>query len=192
MKHAPVSPAEAQEALDLIENTTQHMRRALAHGGMPYFLIIWGLVWTLGYGATYFLGADSPKVGLVWLILTTLGTLGSFGVGAHLGRRVRSPRGLRIGLYWLAWMLYAALIIHFAHPQSGDQLALLISLFAMMGYVSSGLLYRSGFLAILGLAVTALIVAGYLLVPSFFNLWMAVFGGGSLIAAGLYILRTWR
>ncbi len=190
--NTPVSPDEAREALNLIETTTRQMRRALAYGGMPYFLIIWGVVWTLGFGASYFLGPNSPQAGMVWMVLDILGAVASFGVGAYLGQRVRSSQGLRIGLYWLAWMFYAALILYFAHPQGGDQISLLISLFAMMGYVSSGLLYRSRFLVSLGLAVTVFIVVGYLLLPSFFNLWMALLGGGSLIAAGIYILRTWR
>jgi hypothetical protein len=40
--------------------------------------------------------------------------------------------------------------------------------------------------------VTAFIVIGYLALPDFFNLWMAALGGGSLVAAGLYVLRAWR
>ena len=190
--NTPVSPDEARQALNLVENTTRQMRRALAYGGMPYFLIIWGLVWMLGFGASHFLGADSAQAGMVWMVLDILGAIASFGVGAYLGRRVRSPQGASIALFWLAWMLYAALIVYFARPQNGNQVSLLISLFAMMGYVSSGLLYRSRFLVALGLVVTAFIVIGYLAFPAFFNLWMAVLGGGSLIAAGVYILRAWR
>ena len=191
MKPTPISPAEAREALDLIEATTRQMRRALAHGGMPYFLLIWGLVWTVGFAATHFLGPDSPAVGTLWLVLDALGALASFGVGAYLGRRTPSPRGARIGLYWLVWTLYAALIIAFARPRSGDQLSLLIALFAMMGYVTSGLLYRSRFLVGLGLVVTAFIVVGYLAFPAYFNLWMAFWGGGSLLAAGFYVRWAW-
>jgi len=190
--NAPISPHEAREALDPLEHTTRQMRRSLAHGGMPYFLIIWGVVWTLGYGATHFLGSASPKTGLVWTGLVLLGTLASSGVGAYLGKRVRSPQGGQIALFWLTWIVYSGLIVHFAHPRTGDQLSLLIALLAMMGYVISGLFYRSRFLAGLGVIVTGIMLVGYLLLPDYFNLWMALLGGGSLIAAGAYILRAWR
>ncbi len=187
-----ITPEEARQALELVEETTRQLRRSLAHGGMPYFLLIWGIVWTLGFGATHFLGAESPYTGLVWAVLDVLGVAASFAVGTSLGRKIRSSQGRRLGLYWLAWLFYGSLLIYFARPQSGDQLSLLIALLAMMGYVTSGLLYSSRFLTGLGLIVTGLIVAGYLALPALFNLWMALLGGGSLIVAGLYILRAWR
>ncbi len=190
--NAPISPDEAREALALVEQTTRQLRRSLAHGGMPYFLIIWGLVWTLGFGATHFLGTTSPKAGIVWNVLVLLGAVASFGVGAYLGKRVRSPQGLQIAFFWLIWIMYSALIVYFARPRTGDQVSLLISLLAMMGYVVSGLFYRSRFLAGLGLVVTVIMIIGYLAFPAYFNLWMAALGGGSLIAAGAYILYAWR
>ncbi len=193
MSQHPISPDEAREALELIEVTTQRMRRAVAHGGAPYFLIIWGLVWTVGFGGTHFLGPDSPSTGILWLVVDTVGIVASFLVGWRLAGRLRSPRlGPAIGLFWMAWLAYSALIVYFARPQTGNQLSLLISLLAMFGYVTSGILYRSVFMGALGVAVTGLIVGGYLLIPVYFNLWMAILGGGSLVAAGLYILYAWR
>ncbi len=188
----PITPEEAREALQLVEETTRQLRRSLAHGGMPYFLIIWGLVWTLGFGATHFWGVTSPEAGIVWNVLVLLGAIASFGVGAYLGKRVRNPQGLQIAFFWLIWIVYSVLIVYFAHPRTGDQASLLISLLAMMGYVVSGLFYRSRFLAGLGLAVTVTMIVGYLAFPAYYNLWMAVLGGGSLIAAGAYILYAWR
>ncbi|NPA91624.1 MAG: hypothetical protein GXO55_09290 [Chloroflexi bacterium] len=193
MDRPSISPEEAREALDLIDRTTQHMRRSLAHGGAPYFLLIWGVVWMLGFGATHFLGPDSPTVGLIWMVLDTIGIIASFAVGWWISKQMRSPRyGATVGIYWLAWIVYGALIVYFAHPQSGNQLSMLVALLAMFGYVTTGILYRSRFLTGLGLVMTGLILAGYLLWPAYFNLWMAVLGGGSLIAAGVYILRFWR
>ncbi|MDQ7029672.1 MAG: hypothetical protein Q9O62_07795 [Ardenticatenia bacterium] len=188
-----ISPDEAREALELVERTTRQMRRAVAHGGMPYFLIIWGIVWTLGFGGTHVLGPESPGVGTLWLVLDILGIVASVVVGWRVSVRVRSPRyNAAIGLYWLAWIVYGGLLIYFARPQSGDQLSLLVSLFAMFGYVTTGIFYRSLFLGGLGATVTVFMVVGYLLFPAVFNLWMALLGGGSLIAAGLYMRYAWR
>lgn len=193
MSQHPISPDEAREALELVEVTTRHMRRAVAHGGMPYFLLIWGVVWTLGFGSTHFLGPGSPLAGTVWLVLDVLGIVASLLVGCWIGTRVRSARyGPAVGLFWLAWMVYGALIIYFAQPENDAQFSLLISLFAMFGYVTTGIFYRSRFLSGLGGLVTLFILGGYLLIPAYFDLWMAVLGGGSLIAAGLYMRYAWR
>lgn len=189
-----LSLQEAREALDLIDETTRRMRRSLAHGGGPYFLIIWGLVWVIGFSGAHFFGPEDARTGWTWMVVNSVGVVASFALGWWMSRRVRSRErgGERVALFWLAWMLYASLIITFARPQIGNQLSILISLFAMMGYVTTGILYRSVFISLLGLIITALIVIGYLALPMFFNLWMAVLGGGSLIAAGVYVLRSWR
>ncbi len=192
MNPTPVTPEEARRALEAADATARQMRRMLAHGGLPYFLWIWGTVWLLGFGATHFFGPHDPRTAWAWAILDTAGAVLSFAVGAWLSRRLRSPRGGALGLFWMAWLVYAALILYFARPLSEKQISLLIALFAMMGYVTSGLLYRSRWLVGLGLTVTVLIVLGYVAWPAGFDLWMAVLGGGSLLAAGTYIYYAWR
>ena len=191
-KNNRITPDEAREALELIQKTTRQMRRTIAQGGAPYYLILWGAIWILGFGISYLLGPDSRMAGTVWMALSTLGILTSFGIGWKLSQRVRSPQARRIGMLWIFWIVYGILIVTFAKPQSADQMSLLICLLVMMAYVTSGVFYRSRFLIGLGLAITALVVVGYLVVPKLFDLWMAILGGGSLMAAGVYILRFWR
>ena len=41
------------------------------------------------------------------------------------------------------------------------------------------------------LPITALALAGYFLLPGIFYLWMAILGGGGMIALGLYIRFRW-
>ena len=94
---------EAQEALALVEKTTQRMRRALAQGGAPYFLIIWGLVWVLGFSSAHFFGPEDPRTAWTWMVVDTLGAILSFVIGWRLSRRVRSRNGGRtVALCWLA------------------------------------------------------------------------------------------
>ena len=193
MGEQPISPEEARESLELVEATMRQMQRAVVHAGTPYFFLIWGIVWTLGFRSTYFLGPISPLVGIVWAVLDALGVIGSFLVGWWVASRLRHPLySPTIGLFWLAWIVYGALIVYFARPQSGDQFSLLIALFAMFGYVVSGIILRGRFLIGLGVVLTVVIIAGYLFIPAYYNLWMAVFGGGSLVAAGLYMRYAWR
>jgi len=192
MTETKLTPEEAREALELVEQATRQMRRALAYGGAPYFMLIWGVVWLLGFGATHFLQGQTTLIGWIWAVLDTLGFLATFAVGATLGSKIRSPLGARVGLAWLVWIVYGFLVVYFAHPQSQEQTSLLISLMVMMGYLTTAILYASPFLAALGVAMTVLIIVGYLAFFALFNLWMALLGGGTLIAGGLYILRAWR
>ncbi len=193
MTEYPILPEEAQEALKIVEQTVRQMRHAVVRGGMSHFLLLWGIVWVLGFGSTHFLGIGSPQSRTVWLVLTVLGIIVSMLIGWRLSDRVRSVWfGPAVGFFWLTWLIYTSLIVFFAKPQTGIQTSLLISLFAMFGYVTSGIFYRSVFLSGFGVLITVLIIIGYLFLPAWFNLWMAALGGGSLIAAGLYMRYAWR
>ncbi len=187
----PLTPDEAKAALAMIEETTRQMRRMAAHGGTPYFILVWGIVWVLGFGAGHFV-RDPNILSKIWLVLDVMGLLGTL----YIVRRIRKSgihwqSGATVGWFWMALVLYAGLFIYVTRP-TGMLLSMVIALWAMFGYVVSGLFYRSRFLSTLGLVVTAFIVVGYIIFPAWFNLWMAILGGGSLVAAGLYILWAWR
>ena len=62
----------------------------------------------------------------------------------------------------------------------------------MFGYVVLGLWLESAFLLMLGLAVTALTIAGYLFLAETFNLGARWMGGGALFISGLYMRLKWR
>ncbi len=182
---------EAQEALRLVHETQRQMRRLVAAGGAAYYLWLWGVIWVLGFSAEYFLGAGST-VGWIWAGLDTVGAVLSLMIGWHFGRKLRSSRGTSLGLVWLAWLVYGGLIIYFAQPQDANHLTLLIALLVMLAYVVSGVLYRSAFFVVLGVALTVLTIVGFVLFSGAFSLWMAVVGGGELILAGVYVWRAWR
>jgi hypothetical protein len=67
---------------------------------------------------------------------------------------------------------------------------MLIILFVMLGWIAMGL-----FLSVASikwaLVLTALALLGYFFLPGFFYVWMAVLGGGGMIALGLYIRSNW-
>ena len=65
-----------------------------------------------------------------------------------------------------------------------------IILFIMLGQLAMGLLFS--FSSIWwALPITALALVGYFLLPGIFYLWMAILGGGGMIALGLYIRSRW-
>lgn len=183
-----ITTDEAQASLKLIDQITKQTRRRLTIGGGAYYLILWGAIWFLGNLASQFL--SGAQAGKVWIILDMLGILVSFWIGYRRGSRIRSPLGNRIGLMWLAILVYGALILWISSPQSGNQANLLISVVVMLGYVLSGL-WLGRLISGVGILITLVALLGYLAFPAYFSLWMAVFGGGVLLGSGLMILRRW-
>jgi hypothetical protein len=62
----------------------------------------------------------------------------------------------------------------------------------MFGYIAMGLWFRLPPLIGVGAAVTAIALLSYSLLPDYFYLVMALFGGGTLIGHGLFWLGPWR
>ncbi len=184
-----VSRHEAQETLKIIEDVAAQMRKAVAYGGAPYYMILWGAIWSLGFLSSHFLVADYQ--GWNWLTLVALGTAISAYLGFRTRARVRVKTEVRFMLLWVAVMLYSMIWMWIARPSSPEQASLLIVTFMMFGYVVIGLWMERVF-AWVGLSVTLFGLIVYLLIPEFYNLSMAFLGGGTLMLGGFYILRRWK
>jgi hypothetical protein len=187
-----ISPTEAEEALAAIQVMMKKTRRAISSSGAYGFLIVWGVVWMLGFLSSQFLPAEIG--GTIWIVVDILGGALSAILGIRMGRHVRSPSasisGKRIGWFWLLLFFYCVAAIAVAWPTDGKQLAMFIIFFVMVGWLAMGLLLS--FAPIWpGLAITALALIGYFLLPGYFYLWMAILGGGGMIALGLYIRSRW-
>jgi hypothetical protein len=187
-----ISPNEAEEALAAIEKTMQRTRRSFADSGAYVFLLITGMVWLVGFLATQFL--SGPEVAYIWIGASVMGSLLSIPLGRRMGRQVRAPStpvyAKRIGTFWAILILYGIAIIAITRPADGKQVTLLVILFIMLGQLATGLLlsFSSTWWT---LAISALAVAGYFLLPGYFYLWMALLGGGGMIAMALYIRSRW-
>jgi hypothetical protein len=103
-----ITPDEAEEALTAISAMKKRMRHAVANGGAHYFLIVWGVIWSLGFLGSHFFAGKIANY--VWMVLDIIGGLGSWGFGMLVSRRVRkagvSAMSGRIGLFWLALFAY--------------------------------------------------------------------------------------
>ncbi len=82
-----ISPSEAEEALAAIQNMMQKTRRAISSSGAYLFLIVWGVVWLLGFLGSQFLRPDLG--GYAWMVLDILGGIISAVLGIRMGRGVR-------------------------------------------------------------------------------------------------------
>jgi hypothetical protein len=187
-----ISPNEAEEALAAIQTMAHKTRHSIASGGTYITLIVTGIVWLVGFMCTQFL----PKeiMGYIWAGLSILGgILGTF-LGFRMGKRVRSPLTTptvkRVGFFWLFLTLYGIIIIAIARPTDGKQATLFVILLIMLGQLAMGLLFS--FSSVWwALPISVLALVGYFLFPGIFYLWMAILGGGGMIAIGLYVRSRW-
>ena len=187
-----ISPTEAEEALAAIQTMVQKTRREISKSGAYAFLIVWGAVWLLGFLSSHFL--SNEIAGYIWMGLDILGGVLSAVIGARMKRRVRSPStatsGKQIAWFYLLLFLYCVAAIGVAWPVDSRQIAMLIILFVMVGWIAMGLLLS--FSSIWwGLVITGLALIGYFFLPDIFYLWMAILGGGGMIVLGLNIRNRW-
>lgn len=187
-----ISPSEAEEALESIQAIARKTRQSIASGGTFVTLIVTGIVWLIGFLSTQFL--PGQIVPYIWIGLSILGSLAATILGIRVGKRVRSPSTAlmtkRIGLFWVLLVFFAIAVIAVAQPTDGKQVTMLVVLFTMLGQMAMGLVFSFSStwwtLLIAGLALT-----GYYALPEFFYLWMALLGGGGMIALGLHIHYRW-
>ena len=187
-----VSPDEAEEALGAIQAVEQKTRHSIASGGTSVTLIVTGIIWLIGFACTQFLPAE--VLPYIWVGISIIGGTVATILGIRRSKRVRSPGAApmakRAGLFWLILVGYAIAVIAVARPTDGKQTTTLIILFIMLGYLAMGMIFS--FSSVWwALPITALALVGYYLVQDFFYLWMAILGGGGMIAMGLYIHYRW-
>ena len=155
-------------------------------------LITTGIVWLIGFTATQFLTA--PLIVWIWIVTSIVGSAFATFMGIRTGKRVRiassAVMGKRIITFWVLLAFFAAATIAVSHPTDGKQITLLIILFAMIGQMGMGLLlsFSATWWTV---PVAAVVLIGYFLMPDWFYLWMGLFGGGVMIALGLFIRFRW-
>ena len=178
-----LSPQEAAQALHEIERAQN--RSALLRGyagGAPY-LLLWSVLWAVGYGLTYLMPARSAAI---WAVIVGIGALAGI---VFLWRTKGSASGWRYGAAFAALAGFSAAALAILRPASSTQVAAFVPLVVALSYVIGGLWFGLRFV-VAGLALAALTLAGYFLLREHFLLWMAVVGSGALLIAGLWLRRA--
>lgn len=203
-----ITQNEARAALDQIKDTRERTRKMAAYSGADVIFIIWGIIWILGYTATQFIPAIlgykpvvGAIIGTVWFVLVVSGIAATYLV-SYRKSAVKSASDSRLG--WLWWIFYMYIWIWFGllspfisitgneqSQQFWRHMGALSATIPMFMYTVMGL-FLDMYLLWLGLLVTALTIAGLFLLPSYFYLWMAAAGGGTLIATGLLVRNRWK
>jgi hypothetical protein len=190
-----VSNREAREALADIQQVADGTRRLLVgrFGGLQ--LVWWGALCALAYVATYalVLRQQYREIGWVWWAVTAVGWIGT---GVTIRRHpVRVAGGWKIGAFWGVLALYANVWLALLRPWNGIQLNLFIITLCMFAYVTIGI-FAWRVMAWVGLAGTALILAGYFVFDAGRDphlwLWLAFCLGATLIGPGCALLLKSR
>ncbi len=184
-----ISPAEAQEALAVIQQTTIKTRKGYGYNG--YYLMIWGGVWFAGFLVSQFLQSKPAVVGWTWGGLVLVAWVSCAVLGINQARDVRSQNGQQIGLFFLALFAFAVLWFIILAPQNTKQGVMFFVSVVMFGGVVAGILNRNLLSVIGSLFATAFAIAGYYLLPGYFYLWEAIFGGLAMLISGLALRLRW-
>ena len=176
---------EVHESLEIIRQAREQTQNAVARAGTGYMFIIWGIVWLIGFLGSQFLGEAQ---GYLWLALDVFGIVGTAVVVLKSSRQVRTGHGKRIGIFWLMIFIYGGLFYWITGPIEGNSYLLFITILVAFAYVVMGLWFSPPLLYI-GLSITALAVVGWQFIPTYLGAWLALVGGGGLIASGIFILR---
>jgi len=181
-----LSSEQAEQALRDLETAGRRSGQLYRYQRSAPMLIVWGVIWLIGFGLSDFFPA---RVNLIWLVLDVVGVSASI----YLGRASPSSTGKDSSWRWLASILsilvFYILVQLVLQPVTEQQAAALMALLVALFYVLGGL-WIGARLAIAGLVLAALTLVGFFTLSAHFNLWMAVVGGGALILAGLWLRRV--
>lgn len=185
-----ITPQEAQAALNDIRQASTKANSLL--NMWSYYMLLWGIVWTLGFLATQM---QPRQVGWVWGVMIAIGILGSGILGSRQGAQMRATPGShaafigsRLGIFY--GVLYGfAILWLILFRLTAIQIGMLWITVVMFGSIVAGVWLQERISLLLGVGVTFASVVGYYLVPSYFWLWSAVFAGLPLVGVSLYYLR---
>lgn len=191
-----VSRQDASAALDAMESAERRARERIGYREASPYLILWGLVWFFANAA-----GDLPPAArqLAWPVAATLGVLITIGMiflqmrhRADMERSTAAQRavaGRRIFMLGITIGAYFPAMFAVFGDLTGRQVNAFISLFWAFAYMAAGA-WLGLRMFITGLVMMVAILAGYLFIDAYFQLWMAFVGGGSLLLAGLWLRKT--
>ena len=182
----PLSKQEAAEALKYITLTERRSGEVHAYQTSSPFLILWGVLWAIGYTVSYF----RPAWGSVWLALVVIGVIGSFWLGARVRPTKAKGYDWRFSASSLAVFFFIFALFSILPPTSNAQVGAFFPILVALYYGLIGIWTRAIRMMFTGAALAILTLVGFFYLPQYFLLWMAFVGGGGLILGGLWFRKV--
>lgn len=189
-----ITPTDARAALSAADDAVQAVKRAVDRQ-TSRIVLVWGLTYVLAPMAMHFW----PRWGVIPQQLLLIVAISFTIYDTCRNTVVSGPSSWRIGGLWMAtfafgWLWFLILSpATFQNPGAHgaaiarQMWAYGVSL-AMFVYVAMGL-WIGRLYVITGLAVALSTTAGLLWLGDWYWLWCAVTGGGSLLAAGMWLRK---
>lgn len=195
---------EAQTALEELEVVEEKAKNLILADFVAFPLMLWGNLWFiqyfLGYAYTawnFQLAGRHPDQLAGWL--TAFGLCLTFGfilLKLRYGNPIRSSgtwfERFRAPLLTVVWFLYSFVSSTLHTFESGRATNAFYVSYWMLLYIVYGFWFASGLLITVGVLISAFAIVGYYFLEGYYSLWMAVLGGGTLFAGGLYAKLKYR
>lgn len=176
---------QAGAILAEVDSIVAKVRRSHVYRLTSALLILWGAIVV----AADLIGLARPRWSIAtWAAANALGALASFVMlrAAPDAPRRLPWRFLAAFATFVAFGLLWSVLLGRYGPRELDAFWPTLFLF---GYALAGLWFGAAF-AVLGVGLSALIVAGYFWSGAWFDLWLAVVNGGGFILCGLWMRRA--
>jgi hypothetical protein len=181
----PIPNQEALDALHHIESVEQQSATAYHYQKASPHLLLWGVIWMVGYAATYV----RPQWPVIWPAVLVPGIVGSLWIEWRARAAHSQGLGWRYAATLLAVFLFIEALVAVFPPKSGAQMSAFFPILVAFWYAILGIWTHTTRIALLGLALGALTLGAYFWLPQYFLLWMAGVGGGALVLGGLWLRR---
>lgn len=134
---------EVRQSLAAIENSTKQMKRSISSRYTAPLLILWGVIWILGFLGTFF---HMKGAGWIWLVLDIFGVGGTFYIirrqmkkGDPVKVSPHSKTTRHLFFFWLLLFAYGYLWLNFFAPLNGLQMNAFLCTLVMFAYIIMGM-----------------------------------------------------
>jgi hypothetical protein len=176
------SPSEAEQALREISKTERQSATTYGYRTASPHLIVWGVIWFVGYGSAYL----KPAWSIVWPVLTVIGLAISVWLGWKERHRAL-PFDWRYRATLLVVVLFIIAMLPILSPNTPAQISAFVPILVALFYCLVGIWTRGVRMLVTGIVLAVLTVSGYIWMREVFTLWMAAVGGGALILGGIWL-----
>jgi hypothetical protein len=180
-----ISREEAALALSEIDQTTARSRDMKSYRIAGPILMVWGVIWAVGYCAMGVL--PLRQWGWIWLVLDVLGIALQLIMQRRYGGA--TGRSWKPAAATLAIIGFVAVTQYFFHASSPGPYLIYPGLVCGLVYMLLGL-WRMPRLAWIGMAMFAASLAGIYLIHQGLTYWMAAVGGIGLFLGGLWLRKA--
>lgn len=182
-----ISRNEAASALTDIESTAGRSRLLKGYHVAGPILMVWGVIWILGYCA---MGLLPPEQwGVAWLPLDGLGVVATILLSRRGKSGAKTGQGWKTAASVVAIMAFMTATYAVFQPTSVDPAIVYPGLMTGLVYAGIGIAYAPRYLWI-GAAVFIASLLGFFFFHPWLAFWMAAVGGGGLFVAGLWLRRA--